>query len=780
MALSVRLSGSKRSWMTRMPTKKPPAEIAPPRADKPADCAGCPLASVAVGFVPAAIPDGDVVLRIQGEAPGSTEVSEGKPFVGRAGHWIRRNILAAARVDPDLAAWDNTLRCLPPKSGAEPYPKGKVRTAAEAHCRRYDRWLDPKLLTAPLLLLGGKALKVVLGHNSISDWHGHQEQHPTLGRVGATFHPAAVMRNPNLLPVVVAEIRHLVVPHRNPTQPLVNRFMPYSTPATGDMVVDLEWDGTGKVTAVGVAFSNNEAFSTFDVAGGLRLVENCLQRGLRLVGHNIIGADLKYINLPAGAPIFDTMIAAHLVHAHLAGAASLDEKDTGVGLLGLGDQVRMYFGVSNWKPDTSDLLRYNGLDCVYNYRLAQSLEADLRSTQQEHLLPIQQDLAFLTRQIEQTDIRVDREAARRIEQEQATLREGAAQVLPFNPRSPKQVQAWAEVNRVTLKDTRLPSIEKAARARPDLAAVWEPMLRLKQDWKPISTWFDEEAMERGTIRPRFHVTGTAVDRFSSSAPNMQNLPPVLRRLLLPPEGMRWAAFDYSQIENRLVAYQAHCKTAIEDYASGADVHRRTAARLFRKPESAITSDERRIAKTVVHAAGYGETVFHLAERLFASRSRDAVKRAQELQDSYFGVYPEIRQWQLSIERRMNQGQITVRNPFGRLRYIYAQNGHERMKRACHFLGCSTAAGILNRAALRIWHELSLLPSLIVHDELVFAVDPGEAGDRVIEQVTEMMQQPVEVLGGFVIPVEAKTGSNYGKASEANPDGLRAVEVAVPA
>lgn len=757
-----------------------------PARGKPEGCRGCPLAALGRGFVRASECKSPVLL-VQGEAPGATEVAEGAPFVGRAGWWVRHNLLEVAGVDPDRVVFDNTLRCLPPVKGdsdlpagfptlALPYPPASIRDACEARCRQYDVWEQHP--GVPLLLVGGNAARQRIGAEPITKWHGHIEARD--GRfVGATFHPSAVMRNPNLLPVVVQEIKNLVRTARRGStlvSPPTAMTGPTGWPESGPFVCDLEWGADHAVTVVGVAGSADRAHSTWGVERGLEWVRDAINEGRQIIGHNIIDADLPLIGAKPRSyraeHVFDTMIAAHLVHPHLAGAAgTADAKDTGVGLLGLGDLVRMYFGVPNWKHDTTDLLHYNGLDCAYNFRLAESLKQDLRQTAQEHLVEKQQQLAVVTHAMHERGIALDSAAAREAVARQEAMRAEMRALLPFNPQSPKQVTAWFGERGVLLKDTSAETLERAARQHPELSAVFEPLCALKGDWKSISTWFPRDAVEAGWIAPHFHPTGTAVARFSSSGPNFQNLPPALRRLIVPRDlEAVLLAFDYSQIENRIVAWLAGAKSALADFASGLDVHRLAASRIFAKRPEDVTPDERQVGKTVVHATGYLERKYNLAQRLWGSRSRENVERADALQRGYFAAYPEIAQWHGRLKAQLRSGRIQFRNPFGRWRCVYAQNLHEQAKRAAHFLGCSTAADLINERLLVVRDELDLVPLLVVHDELVFEIARGDV-EKTAPRIAEIMQAPASQLGGMCIPVVASVGRNYGKQSEANPDGL---------
>jgi DNA polymerase I-like protein with 3'-5' exonuclease and polymerase domains len=128
-----------------------------------------------------------------------------------------------------------------------------------------------------------------------------------------------------------------------------------------------------------------------------------------------------------------------------------------------------------------------------------------------------------------------------------------------------------------------------------------------------------------------------------------------------------------------------------------------------------------------------------------------------------------------VAAKLDSGDIMLSNPFGRKRFIYAQDSHERMKRGCHFYGCSTGADFISERMIAIWRELKLLPILQVHDELAYELDRA-AGLKLRAQIAEIFHRPVAQLNGMVLPVEAKAARNYGKFSEDNPDGLRKVKL----
>jgi len=73
----------------------------------------------------------------------------------------------------------------------------------------------------------------------------------------------------------------------------------------------------------------------------------------------------------------------------------------------------------------------------------------------------------------------------------------------------------------------------------------------------------------------------------------------LRGLFIPKDGCRFFIVDYSAIEARILAWLANQSNVLDAYLAGDDVYVAMAARVFNKPESEITKDERFLGKTLV-------------------------------------------------------------------------------------------------------------------------------------------------------------------------------------
>lgn len=91
----------------------------------------------------------------------------------------------------------------------------------------------------------------------------------------------------------------------------------------------------------------------------------------------------------------------------------------------------------------------------------------------------------------------------------------------------------------------------------------------------------------GRIHARFHIAGTDTGRFSSSGPNLLNIPTVkndddadFRAAFLAPEGYLFGNADYSAMEQRIAADLTHDPTLIEVFVQDGDSHSVTAAFSF--------------------------------------------------------------------------------------------------------------------------------------------------------------------------------------------------------
>ena len=166
-----------------------------------AHCGECPLRDS--HFVPGDGP-GEADFVIVGEAPGETEVEKGKPFVGRAGVVLDEE-LRAADIDRSSVYITNTVLCHPEKNKKPPVRA--VRACRERLIREIEQRNPKKVLT-----LGVVATRAVTRESgTIAELRRVAPlRSASLGdgvAIGATYHPGAVLRNPNLRPFFSLDVR---------------------------------------------------------------------------------------------------------------------------------------------------------------------------------------------------------------------------------------------------------------------------------------------------------------------------------------------------------------------------------------------------------------------------------------------------------------------------------------------------------------------------------------------------------------------------------------------
>lgn len=275
----------------------------------------------------------------------------------------------------------------------------------------------------------------------------------------------------------------------------------------------------------------------------------------------------------------------------------------------------------------------------------------------------------------------------------------------------------------------------------------------------------------GRVHTSYNQAGAATGRFSSSNPNLQNIPirtdlgREIRRAFVAEEGWLLLAADYSQVELRILAHISGDPAMLEAFARGEDIHASTAAAIYGVPLAEVTSQQRRVAKMTNFAISYGVTGFGLAERTGLSQTE-----ADTFIRTYFQAYPRIREY-VEQTRAVAQRQGYVETLLGRRRYFpelspEASTQHSAREAAFRMAINApiqgSAADILKVAMRDLWQKLAeaKLGSrmiLQVHDELVLEVPEGELS-VVAPIVRETMEGAYPLRAS--LKVDAKVGRNW--------------------
>ncbi|QEP45151.1 DNA polymerase I [Ectothiorhodospiraceae bacterium BW-2] len=351
---------------------------------------------------------------------------------------------------------------------------------------------------------------------------------------------------------------------------------------------------------------------------------------------------------------------------------------------------------------------------------------------------------------------------------------------PFNPASPKQIQA------LLFEKQSLPILKKTPKGQPstaeevlqELALDYElPQLILQHRSlaKLKSTYTDKLPKmvnpTTGRVHTSYHQAVAATGRLSSSDPNLQNIPirtPEGRRIrqafIAPPDHYLLAA-DYSQIELRIMAHLSQDSGLVAAFHAGEDIHRATAAELFATALDQVTYEQRRSAKAINFGLIYGMSAFGLAKQLGIERNA-----AQDYINLYFSRYPGVKAY-MDRTRELAREQGYVETLFGRRLYlpeIHSRNAARRQyaeRTAINAPMQGTAADIIKRAMLKVGHWLSQQESttqllMQVHDELVFEL-PKTALESTTATLTQLMESAAELR--VPLKVECGHGENWDEA-----------------
>ncbi len=323
------------------------------------------------------------------------------------------------------------------------------------------------------------------------------------------------------------------------------------------------------------------------------------------------------------------------------------------------------------------------------------------------------------------------------------------------------------------KKGRYSTDEETLMAIADKHPVIGDILQFRAVKKLISTYIEPFPTlidpRDGMVHTTFNQALTATGRLSSTHPNLQNIPirtemgREIRRAFIPssPDHVIVSA-DYSQIELRIIAALSKDEHMIEAFTQGKDIHTATAAKIFGIPESEVTAEQRRTAKTTNFGIIYGISAFGLSQRLGVSRSE-----AKALIEGYFEKYPTIAAYIGQMKEKARSDGY-VETLFGRRRYLKDINSRNATVRSFAERNAvnapiqGSAADIIKIAmnsVAQTLKEMGLKTRMIlqVHDELVFDT-PKDELETVMALVREKMENVTSI--GVPLTVECNWGGNW--------------------
>jgi len=291
----------------------------------------------------------------------------------------------------------------------------------------------------------------------------------------------------------------------------------------------------------------------------------------------------------------------------------------------------------------------------------------------------------------------------------------------------------------------------------------------------------------GRIFAQFHQLrkdsdGTRTGRFSSSNPNLQQIPardehwgPLIRSLFLPEKGQDWYRLDYNQQEPRMLVHYARLR-AIKGSREACEAYQEKDAD-FHNMVADLAGINRKIAKTINLGIMYGMGTFKLGQMLGLSYNDATI-----LLEKYHEKVPFVKGLMHEASKAVTyRGEI--KTLLGRKRHFnFWEPSDSRLKwpnkemplriedaeriwkgrplkraythKALNALIQGASADLTKKAMLDMYNELGIIPHLQVHDELDFSYNGN------IKPVVDIMENCVKLEVPLKVSVEK--GRSWGE------------------
>jgi DNA polymerase I-like protein with 3'-5' exonuclease and polymerase domains len=282
--------------------------------------------------------------------------------------------------------------------------------------------------------------------------------------------------------------------------------------------------------------------------------------------------------------------------------------------------------------------------------------------------------------------------------------------------------------------------------------------------------------------------GAVSGRFSSSNPNLQNLPirdeelgALIRRVFLPDDGQLWWKFDWSQIEFRLAVHFA-ALMKLKGAADAVQAYLHDPNTDYHVLVSKLTGLSRKFAKSINFGLVYGMGIEELCRQLGID-----VQQGYRILRTYHTNVPFVKPLYNTASNRANdKGEIITL--LGRHRRFHVWNkgnsyyresemreneidfkGWQRAftHKALNAVLQGSAADIMKQGMVQIWEsgvcDTLGAPHLTVHDELDGSLPPGNAGLEALAEVKNIMQTCVKLE--LPLRADGGTGPNWGNTGD---------------
>ena len=359
----------------------------------------------------------------------------------------------------------------------------------------------------------------------------------------------------------------------------------------------------GELIGIAVAADDWNAYLPIAHDGGdnmskktvCRWMQDQLNHGMDVVFHNA-QYDLGWLlseGLEVKGKVLDTMIAAPLLDENrfsyslnALGATYLGEKKQEYDLKRAAEQHGVDAKKEMWKLPASRVATYAEADARITLKLWHVLIEKLSKENCDNILDLELSLLPIIFEMKRKGVRVDLERAdstkKFLEKKEKSLLkkvhdESNIWLEPWNATSLASVFDALSLTYERTAKTGAPSFTKHF-LQNNSHPIAKTVLEIREYNKANTTFVDTilNHQYKGRIHCQFNQLrsdegGTVSGRFSSSHPNLQQVPArhpeikkMIRGLFIPEEGCKWGSFDYSAQEPRWLMHYASKTPATRD------------------------------------------------------------------------------------------------------------------------------------------------------------------------------------------------------------------------
>lgn len=555
----------------------------------------------------------------------------------------------------------------------------------------------------------------------------------------------------------------------------------------------------------------HEGGGNLDEGPAIRYLRGQLRSDIPKVGANI-GYDLGWLRtegIEVGGPKFDVLIAAPLLNENrfsyslesVAKEHGFEGKEEGLLRIAYGPiATRKKFTEKDikkslWRFHSKYVGPYAETDAEIPLKILRKQEVLLHEQQLDKVWELETGLVDMLLDMKFQGVRVNGEKA------EALVKKMGCDVheaqVALDKYVGNAVDVWSNLSIAEACRKSGVEFDLTEKGNPTFTSKWmetaaltHPFFSLIQAVRKLdrAKTFIQNSILNTMVKGRVHCDfrqvksdagGTGTGRFSSSNPNLQQVPgrdeelgPLIRGLFEPDDGCDWVKADYAGQELRLtVHFAAMCKCTramdmVQQYRDNPDLDGHQAV-------ADMCGIERKPAKTISLGLSYGMGLSKMAVTLGKT-----VEETERLFHLYHEGVPYVREL-TNIATRLASTRGYVRTFLGRRRHFDKWDGgygtaplskEGAMKeysgriyraftyRALNSVIQGSAGDMIKAVMLKIYQENIVLPYLTIHDELGFGSPKGDT--KLIGRVKEVME---DIFPDLLVPMrsEIEIGPDWG-------------------